>query len=162
MAITTDRKNIEDQLEAILSDAVQVVGGKIHRGQHTARDPGDWMELFKVEKDNTGLYRLHAWEFFRSSITDFRTGTAGVPLNQIRRRHEYTIHGFYGYDPGKSEDEFQKAVDGVMDKLTSTVIIGTALRTMAPTCTISIEMMGDVLVHIADIKYPVEEQVSGL
>lgn len=162
MAIVTDRKNIEDGLEAIISQAVQDAGGKVHRGQHTARSPEDWMELFKVEKDNTGLYRIHAWEFFRSGIADFRVGTAGVPLNQVRRRHEYTIRGFYGYDPGKSEAEFQEIVDTVMDKLASTVIVGTALRTIAPMCSLDMEMNGDILVHVAEIKYPVEEQVAGL
>lgn len=168
MAITTRRKEIEDRLYEVV---VAAGAGNVLRGRHRLEDPDDFYNLFSEKEradGDRGELLIKGWELYRTSVEHLRVGDAripGVATNHVGIIHSYQLDGVYGYDPkNDSEEGFNDMVDTMMNTLGDTVTHtpdgGYTLRVTAATANLGLDEISGYMVHVAEITFTVEENVT--
>lgn len=161
-AIKTERKDIENNIINVISEALEPHNGVVRPGRHRLREPEEIKDVFTIRspratgsgrrKRVTDAGKLHGWEFFRTDQEALRAGEEDVPTNHVWLVHTYELNGFYTYDMAtNSEDKFNDAVDAVSNTLNGTFRIrgGPILIRATSPIVFDLEEIAGVMCHTA-------------
>lgn len=164
MALASNRKQIEQRLEAVIQAADPK--SNVIRGRPNYRDPEAFVNMLtrRRKAQNEQDRVIHAWLLYWTALEDERPGAAtNVPLGKVRRNYTYQLDGFYSYsDDLGSHDEFSDIVDNVLNTIGEKVsLVGKNTQWLgAPSVELDIDELGNYLVHTARFTLQFSEQIS--
>ncbi len=151
MSLATIRTKIKTLLESISSV------GTVYDYKRYAKDWATYKTLF-TEDD-----KVNTWEIQRDSGSAWAEAT-----NQVnRRRHVFTIRGFYAVsDSGSSEKTIDNMLEDIIDKLRGYADLDATAERVSfdpndpMTWTTTYNYLGPVLCHVVEIYFMVQEYTT--
>jgi hypothetical protein len=154
-------KSTADILEEI--DGV----GRVVTEKIDIRTLTDFKKHLTVHDDDLGGRMVNAWFVERTGVQGKRGGSSSnIPLTQGLFEDTVTISGIVGYrEDGSSTNQFQETVERVMLALLSNVTLGQGgvrpwVAQSGSVGGMSIQEIGDVVVHMAEIQFNVRRKVD--
>ena len=150
------RSNIEQQLRAIISGAVNSVGlaGQVVLGNRALYDNEAYEKLMTIRSEQNADGEAYGalWIVQRIGTRIFRgpSRDPDIPMGTLLRRYTYLVEGYFLYPWSEEESDYQKfhdMVDSIMDELAPRVTArGSAFRTNDLECEMDVEALesGDV------------------